>query len=308
MYSARTLLAAVAVCATVASPLLAGHGHRDREVRYRTRVIASGLQRPHGITVGVDGDVYFSQIPTPGIGGGAGGMNGVFMLDRRGKVKTLNMGEPEPVHLASDIDGNLYWTCRTAGVILRRAEDGTIAPIVTGLDLPTGIAADFFGNVFFTEVPTPGVGGMAGGMNSVNVDHGDVVRVLDAGDPQPNDIAVDFGGTLYWTCTSAGVIVKRDRTGATEVILSGLDHPMGIALDRWRERLFFTEVPTPGVGGGAGGTNKVWEYSLRTGTTVLVDEGDPEPTDVAVGPGGTVYWTCTSAGVIVAARRSPHRW
>jgi hypothetical protein len=33
-----------------------------------------------------------------------------------------------------------------------------------------------------------------------------------------------------------------------------------------------------------------------------VDEGDPEPTDVAVAKNGSVYWTCTSAGVIVEAK------
>ena len=33
-----------------------------------------------------------------------------------------------------------------------------------------------------------------------------------------------------------------------------------------------------------------------------VDE-DPEPTDVAVARNGNLYWTCTSAGVIIEAKR-----
>ena len=36
---------------------------------------------------------------------------------------------------------------------------------------------------------------------------------------------------------------------------------------------------------------------------MLVHEGDPELPDVAVARNGTFYWTCTSAGVIVEARR-----
>jgi hypothetical protein len=34
----------------------------------------------------------------------------------------------------------------------------------------------------------------------------------------------------------------------------------------------------------------------------VINQGDPEPTDVAVARNGRVYWTCTVAGVIVEAR------
>jgi hypothetical protein len=39
----------------------------------------------------------------------------------------------------------------------------------------------------------------------------------------------------------------------------------------------------------------------------VIHEGDPEPTDVAVARNGNVYWTCTSAGVIVEAKRIGRR-
>ena len=83
---------------------------------------------------------------------------------------------------------------------------------------------------------------------------------------------------------------------------------MGIAIDREDRNLYFTEVPTPGVGGMNGGQNKVWRYDLKTGVKTLVNSGDPEPTDVAVSRNGTIYWTCTSAGVIVEARRKYGRY
>ena len=65
----------------------------------------------------------------------------------------------------------------------------------------------------------------------------------------------------------------------------------------------FTEVPTPGVPGTAGGRNKVRALDLSSGRLRSIHEGDPEPTDVAVARNGNVYWTCTSAGVIVEAKR-----
>jgi len=126
--------------------------------------------------------------------------------------------------------------------------------------------------------------------------------VLITGEPEPTDIAVAADGTLYWTCKSAGVINRRTRDGVLTTIIRGLDDPTGIALDRVGN-LYWTEVPTPGVPGDMGGMNRVIRYDLDSGDMVVIDEGDPEPTDITVtGNGRVVAWTCTSAGVIVAAR------
>jgi DNA-binding beta-propeller fold protein YncE len=103
------------------------------------------------------------------------------------------------------------------------------------------------------------------------------------------------------------VILQRVN-GETSVLLDGLDHPVGIALDHKDETLYFTEVPTPGVAGTEGGQNRVSELDLRTMRVRVVNLGDPEPTDVAVARNGNVYWTCTSAGVIVEAKRLGRRW
>lgn len=298
------LLAAVAPQIVFAMP--GGSGDKPA---FRVRVVASGLQSPHGIATGPGDALYFTEVPTPGVSGSEGGSNGVKALwPRSGKVKTLNMGEPEPLNLTVDCNDNLYWTCSSAGVILRRGKSGEISPLLAGLDRPTGIATDGFGNIYYTELPTPGVSGANGGFNTVNVDHGDAERILNVGDPAPYDIAIDLGGYVYWTCATAGVLVERDRSGETRVLLSGLSQPMGIAIDRKRSRLYFTEVPNPGVSGADGGQNKVWGYDLETGKKILVNAGDPAPTDVAVADNGNVYWTCTSAGVIVEARPLARRW
>src|SRR5688500_19470221 len=95
----------------------------------------------------------------PGV---AGGTNRVVAFD--GTTKTvLHMGEPEPVDIAVARNGDQYWTCRSAGVILRRS-GGVTTQFLTGLGQPVGIAIDHKGeNIFFTEVTSPSVPGMNGG-------------------------------------------------------------------------------------------------------------------------------------------------
>ena len=265
---------------------------------YQFRVVATGLARPTGIAVEDDERIYFTQVPTPGV---AGGRNSIARLNlENGRVKVLHQGEPEPLNIAIGRDGDIYWTCRTAGVILEQDEDGVTKTFLSGLAKPTGIAAGRRGQIYFTQIPTPGA---AGGLNGVFSSNGAGVTTIHIGEPEPVDVAVSRDGDLYWTCRTAGVILTRNaRTGMTTVLLSGLDKPVGIALDKKDRMLYFTEVPTPGVDGTRGGRNKVSKLNLRTGARSLIHAGDPEPTDVDVDHDGSVYWTCSSAGVIVQAR------
>lgn len=266
---------------------------------YTFKVVASGLARPTGIAVGGWKTLYFTEVPTPGV---AGGLNGVSSLDLdSGDITVLHQGEPEPVNLALSREDEIYWTCKSAGVILKMTEEGDTMPVLTDLHQPTGISIGRRGTVYFTEVPTPGVGG---GDNAVVSFDGTTKTILSSGEPEPTDVVVDKHGTLYWTCKSAGVILER-RNGQTSVLLDNLDHPTGIALDKSGKNLYFTEVPTPGQSGQDGGYNRVSVLNLNRGRVRVIHSGDPEPTDVAVAPNGNVYWTCTSAGVIVEAR--PHK-
>ncbi len=273
--------------------------------QYTFRVVANNLQKPTGIAVAGEGffkTLFFTQIPTPRVGGGSGGMNSVKAMNiASGFMRTINMGEPEPINIAV-AHGELYWTCRSAGVILRRDRSGTIAPILTGLNKPTGIYVDQHDQTYFTQVPTPGVGGGSGGQNTVDVFTNGSIFNLTRGEPDPTDIVVDREGTAYWTCKSAGVILERTRLGVVSLLANNLMSPNGIALNRNGNKLFWTEVPTPGVPGSMGGLNKVKVMNLETMITTVINSGDPEPTDIAVARDGTVYWTCTSAGVIVEAR------
>ena len=73
--------------------------------------------------------------------------------------------------------------------------------------------------------------------------------------------------------------------------------------DEAGNHLYFTEVPTPGIKGTAGGKNKVSVLNLNSMKVTLINQGDPEPQDIAVDNRGQVYWTCRTAGVIVRAIR-----
>ena len=295
--SIRAAVAALALIGALAVSAFAVHADSG----YRFTVVASGLSRPTGIAVGGWRTLYFTEVPTPGVGGG---VNGVSSLDlESGDVTLLHQGEPEPTNLAVTKDDEVYWTCKSAGVILKMTEDGVTTPVLTGLKKPTGISVSRRGTVYFTEVPMPGV---AGGTNNVSSFDGTTKTIISSGEPEPTDVVVSRDGSLYWTCKSAGVILERQH-GRTSVLARNLDSPTGIALDKSGHNLYFTEVPTPGVAGKNGGRNKVSVLDVKTGRVRAIHVGDPEPTDVAVAPDGSVYWTCSSAGVIVEARPTRRR-
>ncbi len=261
---------------------------------YTFSVVAKNLSKPTGIAASGDDTLYFTQVPTPGVGGGS---NSVAELDlESGAITILHQGEPEPTNIAVDREENLYWTCKSAGVILRQSEDGNTAPLPLKLNKPSGISVDRRGNVYFTEVPLPG-----GKNNSVSVFDGTTKTVLHVGEPEPTDVVVSRHGSIYWTCKSAGIILEQTG-GVTRVLVKDLNKPTGIALSRNGRKLYFTEVPTPGVPGSAGGKNTVKVLNLRSKEIEVIHAGDPEPTDVTVARNGNVYWTCTSAGVIVEAK------
>ena len=279
-----------------------------RAQSFKTDLVVSGLQKPSGINLDVYGNLYYSEIPTPGTGGGE---NRVVRLNpNRKKSVVVSAGDPNPENISTDLFGNVYWTCESAGVIVRRTQfgTGTQSVLLRNLKSPVGIDVPLFtpGFIFFTQVPTPGVPGTEGGSNDVNVAiqflRSYFALPLNMGEPEPVDIAVGLDGTVYWTCRTAGVILMRSTSGEISVVESGLDSPMGLDIDLYG-RLYWTEVPTPGVSGANGGRNRVVRYTPSTDKTVVINSGDPEPYDVTVSPfGDEVFWTCRSAGVILRAR------
>lgn len=105
------------------------------------RHCCSGVSIPHrgsrlGLTLEGSETIYFSQVPTPGVPGS----NSVVKLDlESGEFTVLHQGEPEPTNLALDREGNLYWTCKSAGVILVQSEEGVTRVLLRGLRSPSGL-------------------------------------------------------------------------------------------------------------------------------------------------------------------------
>jgi sugar lactone lactonase YvrE len=197
----------------------------------RTTVI-SQLMTPSGMAVGDDGTLYFTQVPTPGRSGMNGGRNTVNSWTMAAGTQTITMGEPEPRDIAIDAHGNLFWTCKSANVILwRNARTGMVSPLLRGLDRPSGIAVDAQGALYFSEVPTPGVNGRAGGRNRVTryVPATQTLTLINFGDPEPFDVAVSPDGMhVYWTCTSAGVVVRATRNRAPVTLSTMTALGMGV--------------------------------------------------------------------------------
>ena len=266
---------------------------------YDKQIVLMNLSSPRGIAIDTNGDLYYTEVPQPGV---ADGLNTVSRKDNAGNVTVIGAGMPEPLNLA--IRGSdILWTCRTAGVVYRY-NPATNGIYTSGLASPSGIAAGPTGTIYITQVPTPGVPGSAGGTNTVDTlgAMGQAPVNISTGEPEPVDIAVDPNGNAYWTCRTAGVILRRDgATGEISLLLKNLEEPTGIDVDA-SGAIYFTEIPTPGLFGDMGGRNKVSRFDPATSTLSLISFGEPEPNDVTVtADGSSVYWTCTTAGVIIRA-------
>ena len=289
--SATRLLTAVAAVflVTVLGAQGAGNGH--------SRIVASGLDQPVGIVAdGEDSLVVSLRASTQS----TWGRGGIARFDLEvGSLALRYSGDVAPYEVALDREGNLYWTSRSSGGIWRQdARSGTTTRVLAGLREPSGIAVDSRGRLYFTEGSTRDAAGRG---SAVSVLDGDERTVLRSGEADPVDIAVGSAGDLYWTNAAAGTIAHLSPEGQVEIVLAGLDHPYGLALDESRELLFFTELPTPGVPGSSGGRNTVNSLGLATRERTVLFRGDSEPSDVVVSPTGRVFWTSTRAGLILEA-------
>lgn len=277
---------------------------------YKVEILREGLERPTGIMASRWNTIYYSEIPEPGVHGGANKVSALNL--RSGQTRVLSEGEPNPVNISVDTRGSVYWACQTAGVILKYTRHGGKSVFLgdpTGADpviySPTGLDVDRNGDVVFTELIDPGTKGA----NMVSVSDGTNISTISDSEPAPTDIVIGYDGTAYWTCATAGVILKRSPAGVISLLLDGLKNPTGIDLDTKGQRLYWTEIPTPGVGGDESG-NTINEINLKTMKRTVVATGFPQPQDVTVTRDGTVYWTCQKAGVIARAKpvRAHKRW
>jgi sugar lactone lactonase YvrE len=273
-------------------------GRGEQPLGYVVSVLADSLRRPQGIALDSEGNIVV--VAQSAAAGSRAESGAVAVLDTWSReLRVVYLDQPVPTQVSTDPDGGVYWTSRSSGAIFKLGP-GRSQPeqILGGLTEPSGIAVDGKGQVFFTEAPARGRGGMAGTLSQFD---GARSNVLTSVDPEPVSIALGPRGDVYWT-SATGAILHRSEDGGTEVLLSDLEHPVGIALNPQGTQLAFTEVPTPGLAGDAGGRNAISILDLKTLVRTPVDGGDPEPLGVALAGDGTVYWSSASRGTIVQAK------
>ena len=64
---------------------------------YTNQVLEQGLASPTGITLAPNGNLYFTEVPTPGVGGTMSQNTVRVRNAQTGVITTIAMGEPEPV-------------------------------------------------------------------------------------------------------------------------------------------------------------------------------------------------------------------
>ncbi len=260
-------------------------------------VLARSPGRPEGLAIDGEGNLVIGWGASHGSPSEAGS---VATLDpETGELRLVYADRPAPTQISVGPDGRLYWTSRSAGAIFRlTAETQRPEPVLEGLTSPGGIAVDRQGRIFFTEAMA-GTSTASGVFSLLN---GSTPTELSRSKGEAVSVAVGPRGDVYWTVARDGEVLHLGPDGRSEVLLSRLERPVGVAVDAQGTMLAFTESPTPGLAGDAGGRNRVSVLDLKTMERTLVYEGDPEPYGVAVSSDGTVYWTSPASGEVLQAQ------
>ena len=259
--------------------------------------VASGLSSPSGIALGGANTLVVSQTPAAPQDAAIAKIN-----LSTGGIALQGAGPAVHSGFAANHAGRLYWVDASSGALMTQGSTDQ-SPVVlhAGGMLPaTTLAVDAADKVYIA-----GSAPSSSGVAAVLVLGGTMSAIPDSGGPEKTALAAGTSGDLYWTSGSAGLIYHRSPDGQGSVILSGLNAPKSLSLDPGGNILYFTEVPTPGVAGSAGGRNTVNALDLATRTRTVIHSGDPQPTGVVVAPNGNVYWTSTSRGVVMVAVPAP---
>jgi len=259
--------------------------------------VAVGLSSPKGITLGGANTLIVSQQPAAPQDASIARINlGTGGLTLQGAGPAVHSG------FAANHAGRLYWVDASSGALMTQASsEHSPAVLHAGGMLPaTTLAVDAADKVYIAgSAPSPA------GVAAVLVLGGGLASMPDPGGPEKTALAAGVAGDLYWTSSRDGLIYHRTPGGQGSVVLSGLNAPQGLSLDGAENILYFTEVPTPGISGAAGGRNTVNALDLATGARTVIHRGDPQPTGVVVAPNGKV--TCTSTRRGSARRARPSR-
>ena len=223
-------------------------------------VLASGsiIVEPDGIEVdAAAGKMYWTDM-------GPGGATDKSVADNDGRImradldgKNIETLVPKgitttPKQLTLDIaGGKVYWSDRgdVAGKnvdpkVMRANFDGSEVETLVSDNLlsPVGITLDVAkGKVYFTDR-------YANNIKRANLDGTDVEIVVKDTE-YPVDLVIDFKTRLlYWTARKSGSIYRTDVDGhdidgaSLTPVITGIQAPIGVTIDRENNKLYYTEV------------------------------------------------------------------
>ena len=209
-------------------------------------------------------------------------------LDGSG-VQTLVAGLHGPIDVALDVaGGRMYWTEFSGHVVKQANLDGsnphTLINSSTSLE---GIALDLTaGKIYWSDV--------FGLIQRANLDGTNIQSLLAAGSKVANvDVKVDpAGGKLYWSydvdfdpmnpMPNSGQIWQSNLDGSSpQLIVSNLNHPLGMAIDHAGARIYWTNTGTGDIRSSNldGSSPTVFLAGLTNPAGIVVV---PEPESIAI--------------------------
>lgn len=237
-----------------------------------TLVKGADVIEPDGIEVDVvGGKMYWTDMGL----GGAADKNAVLNdgrimradLDGKNIEALVPTGvTTTPKQLALDVSGGKVYWCDRGDLgdqsvnpkVMRSNLDGSSVQTIISSDVlsPVGIALDTpNGKLYFTDR-------YRNNIRRANLDGTDV-EVVVRDTLYPVDLALDLDKrVMYWTARQIGAVVRADLDGndidgaSLEPIVTGLECPIGVALNRGNGRLLYTEVVLPTQAGA------IWESDL----------------------------------------------
>jgi sugar lactone lactonase YvrE len=121
---------------------------------------------------------------------------------------------------------NIYVSCDGSGTIAKIDSSGNKSTFASGLNNPTGLAFDSWGNLWAAEGATGHNDGTI-----VKFDRTGHKSTFASGLNSPQGLAFDSGGNLYASSYGDGAIYKFDSRGNRSTFTSGLSWPEGLAFD-----------------------------------------------------------------------------
>jgi sugar lactone lactonase YvrE len=106
----------------------------------KVKVVASSLDKPHGLAFDSTGFTYINEWSG----------NRILKMDRKGRLQQIASVE-DPVGIAIGKSGDLYVAQPQAGKVSRVKMDGTRITLIEGLNEPRDPAFDEAGNLFVAE-------------------------------------------------------------------------------------------------------------------------------------------------------------